>query len=161
MTAGGSARLDASSVTPEFDAAREAGDVRTWVYDPWRERPVESRLALVASAALCGLVLAMREHVLLELALCAFAILSLSPAFLRVECRLDDRQASRRTTLGLESRAWADVRRAENVPAGVLLSPSARPHWLDAHRGLVLPMPQAERAALRADIARRIEPHDG
>jgi len=46
-------------------------------------------------------------------------------------------------------RAWRDVRRVDDVPVGVLLSPFSRRGWRDATRALTLPMPTRRRAELR------------
>jgi hypothetical protein len=57
--------------------------------------------------------------------------------------------ASRRGLLVTVERAWRDVRRIDDVPVGLLLSPFARRGWRDATRALTLPMPAPRRAELR------------
>jgi hypothetical protein len=125
-----------------------------WVYDPWRERPRMAAAAALCALALCALVLALRLPFVLAAGLCVAGVSSFSPALTPFECRLDPDGAARRGPLGWERRRWADVRRAEEVPAGVLLSPYPSRHWLDGPRGLLLPLPSERRAELVRAIAR-------
>ena len=60
--------------------------------------------------------------------------------------------ASRRGLLGWARRGWRDVRRIDDVPVGLLLSPYTSRHWLDATRALVLPMPRPRQVELRARV---------
>ncbi len=81
------------------------------------------------------------------------------PAFVPARCRLERAGAARRGLLGWGDRSWADVRRIDDVPVGVLLSPYARRHRLDALRGLTLPMPRPRRAELAALVRERWSAH--
>ena len=61
---------------------------------------------------------------------------------------------ARRGALGWDRRRWSDLRRAVLRRAGLLVSPYARPHWLDADARLVLPFPpRPARALVRVDRA--------
>jgi hypothetical protein len=142
---------------PAAIASPEA--VAAWVYDPWRERPRVAAAALAAAAGLCVLVVAAREPFLVAAGLCLFCIASFAPALAKAECRLDAQGAARRSWLGWERRRWAEVRRLSVLPAGLLLSPYPRPHWLDATRGLTLPLPAARREALLAQARALWEAH--
>jgi len=134
--------------------APDAGDARGWAYDPWREHPLTASFATLAALALCALVVAARLPFVLGGALSVICVLAFAPAIAPVECRVDGAGASRRGLLGWERRAWSTVRRAEHVPAGVLLSPFAARHWLDGPRGITLPLPSARRDELLAAIER-------
>lgn len=138
---------------PEAPAPAEPA---TWVYDPWSERPGVAWTAAVVALALCVLVLAVRESVLVSLGLCLFCVGSFAPALSRVECRIDADGVARRGWLGWERRAWDTLRRCERLPAGVLVSPYPKRHLLDGARGMVLPMPAALRDGLAQQIASRI-----
>lgn len=133
----------------------DAGPVRTaasWVYDPWRERPRVAAAALVSAIALCAVVVASREPFVMAVALCAFCIAAFAPALARTEVRLDARGAARRSLFGWERRSWAQVRRVEELPSALLLSPYERRHWLDATRALSLPVPPARREEIAAEV---------
>lgn len=132
-----------------------------WTYDPWRERPAVARASAGVGVLLCALVVATREPAILKLALCIACVAALSPAIARVECTVDAEGAARRGPLGWERRAWDRVRRVDDLPSGVLLSPYPARRWLDASRAIVLPMPASRRAALAAEVRRLWEHHGG
>ncbi len=140
---------------PLAHAPIESSGTLVWRYDPWRERPRVALAASVAALGLCLFVVSLDEHPLLSLGLCLFCVSSFSPALTPVECRLDAEGVARRALLGWERRAWARIVRVVDLPSGVLVSPSIRPHWLDTQRGMTLPMPASERVRLTAEIRRR------
>ncbi|MEO5989157.1 MAG: hypothetical protein ABIU54_01860 [Candidatus Eisenbacteria bacterium] len=129
---------------------------QAWRYDPWKERPRLALLASIVAIGLCLMVLAMREHPLLSFGLCLFCVAAFSPAITPVDCRLDDQGVARRALWSWEHRAWNRIQRVVDLPSGVFVSPYPRRHWLDAQRGLSLPMPASERDRLAAEIRRRI-----
>ncbi len=123
-----------------------------WVFDPWSERPRAAGVAALAVLAMWLMIVAAALPAILALLLGAFVALPLLPAFVPASCRVGAVGAERRGLLAVERRAWGDVRRIEDVPVGVLLSPYSERHWLDATRALTLPMPGARRAELRAAV---------
>ena len=134
---------------PATPGAGEAPRSVSWSFDPWRERPAA---AGVASAAVLGFWLAivwMRFPLLIAVALGAMAAAPLLPAIVPAACRVSAAGAWRRGLIVTAHRAWPDVRRIDDVPVGVLLSPLAARGWLDATRALTLPMPAPRRAELR------------
>jgi len=135
-----------------------AGQTVCWRYDPWRERPRVAVTAAIVALALCWMVLSLREHILVTLGLCLFCVAAFSPALTPVECRLEEHGVARRGVLGWERRAWARIQRVVDLPSGVFVSPYPRRHWLDAQRGLSLPMPAGDRDRLAAEIRRRANP---
>lgn len=128
--------------------AAPPGATVAWIYDPWRERPRVAAAALVSAVALCALVVAAREPFLLAIGLCAFCLAAFAPALAATQVRLDAEGAARRSLFGWERRRWADVRRVDELPAAVVLSPYPRRHWLDATRALALPVPAGRRAEI-------------
>jgi len=126
-----------------------------WTFDPWRERPAAAVVATLAVLAFWLAIAALRFPVMLALALDVIAASPLLPAFVPAACRVSADGAERRGLLGWERRRWADVRRLDDVPVGVLLSPFAERHWLDAARSLTLPMPALKRAELREGVQSR------
>ena len=143
-----------TAITSDTTSRPVEATLAQWTYDPWRERPRVAWVAALSALALCLLVLAAHEPFLIALSLCLFCVGSFAPALAAVEVRLDAQGIARRGLFGWERRAWRDVRRIDELPAGLLLSPYARRHVLDATRGWSLPMPAAERLALRASVRR-------
>jgi hypothetical protein len=132
-----------------------------WTFDPWSERPA---IAGIAALAVLGMWLAIagaRLPLLIALGLGAFAAAPLLPAVIPAACRIGTEGAERRGLVVRQRRAWADVRRVEDVPIGVLLSPFTERSWLDTTRALALPMPVARRAELRALVRDRWRSHGG
>lgn len=127
----------------------------TWSFDPWSERPVAAGVAALAVLAMWLMLASARLPWLLALGLGGIVASPLAPAFLPTACRLDADSAARRGTLGWFSRSWSDVRRIDDVPVGVLLSPYPVRHWLDTTRALTLPMPRPRRAELSALVRAR------
>jgi hypothetical protein len=144
--------MNAAPATNLETTAAPGGVAVVWAFDPWRERPRVALLATACALGLCALVVTARLPFVLAAGLGIACVASFSPALTPVECRADACGASRRGLLGWERRRWEDVRRLEELPAGVLLSAHARRHWLDATRAMVLPMPAARRGELRAAL---------
>lgn len=134
-------------------------DVLEWQYNPWRERPGVSMLAAVIAFGMCVLVLRLELSTILAVALCLVAVSAVSPLLTPARCRVDSGGVGRRGPLGWTRRAWADIRRAVAYPAGLFVSPFARPHWLDPYRSLFLPFPASHRVSLREETQRRLQEH--
>jgi len=132
--------------------APERTPPREWTYEPWVERPVQAGVAALAVVAFWLAIAASRLPALLAVALAAAVASPLLPALVPVTCSVGPDGAARRGLLGWARRGWADVRRVEDVPVGLLLSPFDRRHWLDATRALTLPMPAPVRSSLRSYV---------
>jgi len=138
------------SVTPA--TSPDASPGVEWTFDPWTERPRAAGVAALSVLALWLTIAWAALPILVALLLGAFTALPLLPAFVPASCRVGPAGAERRGLLAAARRSWDDVRRIEDVPVGVLLSPYAERHWLDATRALTLPMPGAKRGELRAAV---------
>ena len=125
-----------------------------WTFDPWSERPFAAVVAALAVLGFWLAIAAWRLPAPLALAMGAVAASPLLPAFVPAACRVGREGAARRGLLGWARRGWAEVRRVEDVPVGVLLSPYTERHWLDATRALTLPMPAPRREELRLHVRR-------
>jgi hypothetical protein len=139
---------------PPTTAGPESAAV-VWAFDPWRERPRAAASAAFAALALCALVVSLHLPFVPSVALCLACVGVLAPALSPAQCRLDGDGAARQGPLGWERRPWSAIRRIDAVPAGLLVSPYASPHWLDGPRALILPAPRARRDELVA-LARRL-----
>jgi hypothetical protein len=130
-------------------------DVVEWIFDPWTERPLVAGIAALCLLGLWLLIASFRLPWLVALAQGVLVASPLLPAFVPAACRLEPGGAARRGVLGWMRRSWADVRRIEVIPVGVLLSPYTRRRWLDTTRALALPMPKPRRAELVALVHQR------
>jgi hypothetical protein len=140
--------------------AIEPPDGIEWTYDPWVERPAVAVVAALAVLAMWLLIASARFPWLLAVALAAIAGAPLAPAFLPAACRVGREGAERRGLFLRARRDWRDVRRVQDVPVGVLLSPYSTRHALDATRALTLPMPAPRRTDLRARVRAAWGRHD-
>ena len=121
----------------------------SWTFDPWRERPRVAAIGALAVLAFWLAIVWLRFPLVIAVALGGMAAAPLLPAFVPAACSVSPAGASRRGLLVTVKRAWRDVRRIDDVPVGLLLSPFARRGWRDATRALTLPMPAPRRAELR------------
>lgn len=149
----------ASAMADAIPGVRDERAVLTWRYDPWREHPVTASTAAVLALAMCVLIASLREPLLLTLALSVLCVASFSPAVTPVECRVGADDLARRGLLGWERRPWSAIRRLVPLPEGVLASPYATRHWLEGMRGLVLPLPAAQRVELLAALEAQFASH--
>ncbi len=123
-----------------------------WTFDPWADRPVTASLGALAVLAMWLLIATVGFPVLIAVALGVVVASPLSPAFVPAACRIEPAGAARRGLLGWVRRPWSAVRRIDEVPVGLLLSPYPRRHWLDASRALTLPMPGPRRRELSSQV---------
>jgi hypothetical protein len=126
---------------------------------PWRESPGRASLAVIAALALWGLALWLLPGERLVATLLGLLCLGvLAPGLAATRCRVDGAGPARRVVLAWERRRWPEIRRARLGPAGLFVSPFARPHRLDRFRGLFLPLPRRTAGsevllqALRAEL---------
>ena len=130
-----------------------------WSFNPWRDRPWAAVAASLMTVAMCLVIASLGEPALVRLILGLAVLGTLSPVLSPARCRVDDDGIQMRGPFGTARRRWSELRRVATRPAGVLLSPYARPHWLDPYRGLLLPMPARDREGLLADLRGRLAAH--
>jgi hypothetical protein len=130
-----------------------------WSFNPWRDRPVATGVGALLALAVCLVVATLGEPLLVRLALGLAVVGAVSPALAPARCRVDDQGVQRQGPLGTARRPWEAVRRAAARPAGLLVSPYSRPHWLDPYRAMVLPIPSQGRDTLLAELASRLRDH--
>ena len=130
-----------------------------WSFNPWRERPARAWIAASASLALCVAVALLGVPVVVMLGLCIATLGSLSPAFSPSRCRLDGDGAARRGPFGWDRKRWREIRRTIAGRRAIVLSPHARPSWLDAFHALVLPLPTHDAAPDPEQVRHVLERH--
>jgi hypothetical protein len=145
--------------SPAGDGALPAASAIEWSFNPWRDRPGRAFAALAFALGLALLVGTLGEPPLVRIGLGLAAVGAMAPMLLPARCRVDDDGVMRRDSLGTARRRWSELRRGVAAPAGFLVSPYPRPHWLDLYRGLLLPMPPRRRAALLADLVPHLRGH--
>jgi hypothetical protein len=134
-------------------------DALEWSFNPWRDRPLAA-LAGATTALGIGLVVASLAQPLLVRVGLGLAVLgALAPALAPARCRVDEQGVEKRGPFGTVRRPWDALRRASRGATAVLVSPYARPHWLESYRGVVLPLPTRGRDALKAELASRFHDH--
>ena len=134
-------------------------DPLEWSFNPWRDRPLAAAAATLMTVGMCLVIASLAEPPLVRLVLGLAVLGTLSPVLSPARCRVDDDGIQKRGPFGTARRRWSELRRVSARPAGMLLSPYARPHWLDPYRGLLLPMPARGRASLLAALRGRLEAH--
>jgi len=110
----------------------------TWTAHPARRRP--DQLALVVAVLLLSAwaVLVTLESPFLALLAVVFLVLSIGSFLFPTRYQLDERGVAQRRFLGSRFRPWDELRRVQVGPGAALVSPFARPSWMDRHRGFVL-----------------------
>jgi hypothetical protein len=147
----------APGAAPEEHA--DGGAALDWTFNPWRERPGAAALAAVAALGMCLAITRMGESAVLTVALCLAAVGALAPLIVPTRCRVDPQGVARLGPTGWRRRSWSEISRGTLGPTGLLVSPYARRHWLDATRGLFLPLPARARETLIARIQPRLLRH--
>jgi len=134
-------------------------DPLEWSFNPWRDRPLAAAAAALMTLAMCLVIASLGEPPLVRVILGLAVLGTLSPVLSPARCRVDEEGIQKRSPLGTARRRWSELKRAVARPAGLLLSPYARPHWLESYRGLLLPMPSRGRESLLAQLRERLSDH--
>lgn len=110
----------------------------SWTSHPARRRP--DQLALVAAVVLLSawVVLVTLRSPLLALLAVVILVVAVGPFLFPTHYRLDERGVEQRRLLGRRFRPWSELRRLQVGPGAALVSPFARPSWMDRHRGFIL-----------------------
>jgi hypothetical protein len=130
-----------------------------WSFNPWRDRPLAAVAAVLMTAGMCLLIASLSQAPLVRIMLGLAVLGTLSPVISPARCRVDDDGVELRGPFGTSRRRWNELRRWATPPAGLLVSPYARPHILETYRGLLLPMPARGRDALLADLRTVLHAH--
>jgi hypothetical protein len=132
----------------------------TWTAHPARRRPQDAMLAACVVFATAYAVLVGLESALLAALSAVFIVASIAPFLVPTRYRLDGDQLSERRLFVHRSRRWSELRRVEVGEAAALVSPYARPRWLDRYRAItvILPVPGdgADRDAVVRALRERV-----
>ena len=110
----------------------------TWTAHPARRRP--DQLALIAAVVLLSVwaVMVTLQSPWLALVAAVLLVVATASFLFPTHYRLDELGVEQRRIFGRRFRAWADLRRLQVGPGAALVSPFARPSWMDRHRGFIL-----------------------
>lgn len=123
-----------------------------WTAHPAKRRPRDLFLVLAVVLLTAGAVLASLESLFLTALSALFLTMAVAPFLFPTRYTLTDTAVSERRLGREKMRQWADLRRLQVGPGAVLVSPFARPHWLDRYRGLVLILDGADRDEVLATV---------
>ena len=127
-----------------------------WTAHPARRRP--DQVALIAAVVLLSAwaVLVTLAAPWLAILAAALLVIAVAPFWLPTRYRLDAAGIEERRWPRRRYRTWAELRRCDVGGRALLLSPFARPSWLDRYRGMVVMFDGGERAAIIAAVQARL-----
>lgn len=110
----------------------------TWTAHPARRRP--DQVALIAAIVFLSAwaVLVTLQSPWLAFLASVFLVAATGPFLFPTHYRLDERGVEQRRFFGTRFRPWAELRRVQVGAGAALVSPFARPSWMDRHRGFLL-----------------------
>ena len=117
-----------------------AGDELAWSVWPARQRPIAAMVLLAGAIVLGVLVTRGTQDRVLGFAAPLFVLLSVSSFLLPTGYRLTRESLEVRSLGGVRARPWSEMRRFEVDASGVFVSPFEKRSWLDAYRGVRLPV---------------------
>lgn len=128
-----------------------------------KRRP--DQLALIAAVVLLSVWVVMVSLGSAFLAFLAAVILVVAvlPFLVPTHYRLDDQGIEQRRLGARRFRPWSELRRLQIGPGAALVSPFARPSWMDRHRGFLLYFDGLDadgKAAVIATLRRHVEAPD-
>jgi hypothetical protein len=139
-----------------------AVEVYEWTAHPARSRPKDLMLFVAVAMFSAYAVLVSLESGFLTLLAIAILVLALMPFLAPTRYRLDGEGVSERRLGRKRFRAWTDLRRVQIGPGAALVTPFAKPSWMDRHRGILLYLDGADRdrvvGLLRARIPKPLPP---
>jgi hypothetical protein len=115
--------------------------VIAWTAHPARRRPQDAMLAVCVMFATAYAVLVGLESPLLAALAVVLLLASIAPFLAPTRYRLDADRLSERRLFVERSRRWSELRRVEVGAAAALVSPYARPRWLDRYRAITVILP--------------------
>jgi hypothetical protein len=132
---------EAEAVSEHRGAAPgDDGAELSWSVWPARQKPLTAAV-IVAGAVVLGVLIARGTgDRLLGVAAPLFVLLSLSSYLLPTRYRLTPDAVEVRSLGVVRARPWSEMKRFEEDEAGLFLSPFEKRSWLDAYRGVRLPL---------------------
>jgi hypothetical protein len=131
-----------------------------WTAHPARRQP--EQIALIAAIVLVttSVVLVTLESAWLALLAAVILLASVAQFLFPTRYRLSDAGVHEQSLLRRKFRAWRDLRRVQVGLGAALVSPFARPSWMDRYRGIMLYLDGSDRDAVIARLRDRIRVAD-
>lgn len=132
-----------------------------WTSHPVKRRP--DQLALIAAIVLLSawVVMVTLESAFLALLAAVILVVTILPFLVPTHYQLDEHGIEQRRLGARRFRPWSELRRLQIGPGAALVSPFARPSWMDRHRGFLLyfdGLDAGGKAAVIATLRRHLEP---
>lgn len=127
----------------------------TWTAHPARRRPDHVALIVAVVALASWAVLETLAAPTLAVLAGLLLVIAVAPFLFPTHYRIDEGGVEARRLGRRQRRGWADVRRIDVGARAALVSPFARPGWLDRYRGLVVIFDGGDRAAIVAALDAR------
>ena len=117
----------------------------TWTAHPARRRPRDVALVVAVIATTMAAVLISFEDALLAVLAGVLLVVAVAPFLLPSRYTVTSEGVEVARGFRTRSRRFADLRRLEIGETAALVSPLARPSWLDRQRGLLILFDGADR----------------
>jgi hypothetical protein len=129
-----------------------------WTSHPAKNRPRDLALLVAVVAVTAAAVLMSFESVFLALLAVVILMLAVAPFWLPTRYTVTDEEIVSKRIFTSRSRRWRDLRRVEVGGNVALLTPFARPTWLDRYRGMMVYLDGApDREGLIKILRARVE----
>jgi hypothetical protein len=120
--------------------------VYEWTAHPAKHRPRDVMLfAMVVLFSTYAVLVGLESAFLAALA-AVILVVTAVPFLAPTRYRIDGVGVGERRLGRTKFRAWADLRRVQIGPGAALVTPFARPSWMDRYRGILLYFDGADRA---------------
>lgn len=116
-------------------------------------------MALVAAVTFltAGAVLMSFQSLLFTAISIVIVLTSVASFVFPTHYRLSDRGIEERRLWTRRRRSWSDMRRLQIGGRAALVSPFARPNWLDRYRGFIVLFDGADKEVVVAELERRMQ----
>jgi hypothetical protein len=139
-----------------------AVEVYEWTAHPARRRPQDVMLLVAVVMFSSYAVLVSLGSAFLAVLAIVILLVAVTPFIAPTRYRLDGEGVSERRLGRRRFRAWADLRRVQIGKGAALVTPFAKPSWMDRYRGILLYLDGADRdrvvGLLRARIPKQLPP---
>lgn len=132
---------------------------RRWITHPARRQPAQVALVSAVVMLSAWTVLVSLGSAYLALLAAVILVVAVAPFLFPTHHRVGDDGVEVRRLGARRYRPWPELRRAQIGKGGALLSPFARPSWMDRYRGVLLSfdgLATDERSAIVAELRRRL-----
>jgi hypothetical protein len=127
-----------------------------WTAHPAKRRPQDVMLAACIIALTAWAVLVSMHSGWLAVIAAVMLVVAVAPFLLPTHYKLDADGIAERRLFVSRSRRWTELRRVDVGPVAALVSPYARPQWLDRYCGIVVYFDGAERERVISALTTRV-----